>query len=358
MKQIDVTPLLKGFEKNKFQQDLIRWFQAEKRLLPWRVDQNPYKVWVSEIMLQQTQVDTVIPYFENFIKQFPTVDALAEAEEQSVLKAWEGLGYYSRARNLQSAVKEVTEKYQGKVPDDPEQLRTLKGVGPYTSGAILSIAYDRPEPAVDGNVMRVMARVLELEDDIAKPRTRKLFETILREVIALEDPSSFNQGLMELGALICKPRTPDCSICPIQSHCRAFRSGTQKDLPVKTKAKKQQHLAYFTMVFENSAGEIYIEQRPDKGLLANMWQFPMVSKNEVDYSYLVAWIEQTHGFTVGHIKQMTPIKHVFSHVVWDMDVYHCMIGDTLADKDGRFIDSKALSAYPFPVAHTKIIEQL
>src|SRR5690625_3155666 len=219
-------------------------------------------------MLQQTQVDTVIPYFENFIDQFPTPTALAEADEQDVLKAWEGLGYYSRARNLHSAVQEVKEKYDGKVPTDRKELSELKGIGPYTLGAIMSIAYDKPEPAVDGNVMRVLSRVFQIDEDIAKAKTKRTFENITRNIISEEDPSSFNQGLMELGALICRPRNPKCEICPIQSQCQAFKTNTQTDYPVKSKKKKQKNISYYVLVFENESAEFLLK----KDLRRVCWQ--------------------------------------------------------------------------------------
>src|SRR5699024_3301114 len=190
--------ILQKFNFDAFQKKLIEWFQDNKRDLPWRHDQDPYKVWVSEIMLQQTQVDTVIPYFQRFIAKYPSLYDLAYADEQEVLKMWEGLGYYSRVRNLQNAVREVVDEYGGEVPDDPKKLGKLKGVGPYTKGAILSIAFDQPQPAVDGNVMRVLSRVLKIEDDIAQPKVKKQFEGYAEALISHDDPSSFNQGLMEL----------------------------------------------------------------------------------------------------------------------------------------------------------------
>lgn len=180
---------IEKINKQEFQNDLLNWFKEEQRDLPWRKDQDPYKVWVSEIMLQQTRVDTVIPYFNRFIEKFPTIEALADADEESVLKAWEGLGYYSRVRNLQAAVREVKENYNSKVPNTPEEIKSLKGVGPYTAGAILSIAYGVPEPAVDGNVMRVFSRILTIWDDIAKASSRKVFEQAVRELISHDNPS-------------------------------------------------------------------------------------------------------------------------------------------------------------------------
>lgn len=223
-----------------FQHDLIDWYEKEQRTLPWRENQDPYRVWVSEVMLQQTRVDTVIPYFNRFMEQFPTVKDLALADEEKVMKAWEGLGYYSRVRNLQANfVKEVYESYDGIVPNTKEQFSKLKGVGPYTSGAVLSIAYNKPYPAVDGNVMRVISRILSIWDDIAKPKTRNIFEFAVDQLISREKPSEFNQGLMELGALICTPTSPACLICPVNMHCSAFEEGVQYELPVKSKRKSR-----------------------------------------------------------------------------------------------------------------------
>lgn len=359
MKHLEVSEFLQNFNKERFESNLIDWFQDQKRDLPWRMDQDPYKIWVSEIMLQQTQVETVIPYFERFITKFPTPQDLANADEQEVLKAWEGLGYYSRARNLQSAVKEVSEKYEGKVPKTPELLGELKGVGPYTLGAILSIAYDMPEPAVDGNVMRVMSRVLRIEDDIAKQKTRKIFESVLREIISTKDPSSFNQGLMELGALICKPKNPNCSICPVQKHCRAYHTGKQTQLPIKSKAKKQKTHAYYAVVLMNKDEEVYIEKRPNEGLLANLWQFPMINKGEIDFDYLPAWLEQMYPITTLECKKLSPVKHVFSHVIWDLDVYQFVVDvKEVEGVVGQFVSEQELTTYPFPVSHQKIISQL
>jgi len=226
------------FNKITFRKALIEWYLEEKRNLPWRQTSDPYKIWVSEIMLQQTRVDTVIPYYNRFIDAFPSMGELANADEEKLLKQWEGLGYYSRARNLQAGVREVVENYNSVVPQTREEISTLKGVGPYTAGAILSIAYGRPEHAVDGNVMRVLSRVLLIKEDIAKPKTRKIFEQAVSEIIDVQDPSSFNQGLMELGAVICTPTSPKCLLCPVRENCSAFYAGEQNDLPIKTKNKK------------------------------------------------------------------------------------------------------------------------
>ena len=270
---------LNGFSRETFQTQLLAWYDENKRDLPWRKTRDPYHIWVSEIMLQQTRVDTVIPYFENFIERFPTIDEIAEADEEDVLKAWEGLGYYSRARNLQAAVREVKESYGGVVPNNEEEISTLKGVGPYTAGAILSIAYGKPVPAVDGNVMRVLSRILLVYDDISKAKTRKAFEQAVRELIPNDEASSFNQALMELGAVVCTPKSPGCLLCPVRSECRAFHEGVQTELPVKAKKKRPKPVPIAVAVLENANGQFLISKRPNKGLLANLWEFPNCEVN-------------------------------------------------------------------------------
>ena len=220
-----------------FAAELLNWYDANKRDLPWRRDRDPYRIWVSEVMLQQTRVDTVIPYYERFMERFPTVRHLAEAPEEEVLKCWEGLGYYSRARNLQAGARQVVELYGGVVPDDKAAISSLKGIGPYTAGAILSIAYNKPEPAVDGNVMRVMSRYFLLEDDIAKPSARTKIERLAASIIPEGRAGDFNQAVMELGALVCTPKSPGCLLCPVLAQCAGRAAGRERELPVKSKAK-------------------------------------------------------------------------------------------------------------------------
>ncbi|KKB33761.1 A/G-specific adenine glycosylase [Bacillus thermotolerans] len=357
-------PSLDHIEKTditQFQQDLLNWYKEEKRDLPWRYDQDPYKVWVSEIMLQQTRVDTVIPYFERFIEQFPTIEALAEAEEEKVLKAWEGLGYYSRVRNLQAAVKEVHEQYGGKVPDTKEVISSLKGVGPYTSGAILSIAYGVPEPAVDGNVMRVLSRIFSIWDDIAKASTRKVFEEAVRRIISKEDPSSFNQALMELGALICTPTSPACLLCPVRDHCHAFHEGTADELPIKTKKKNMRHVHLAAAVLQTEGGEVLIQKRPESGLLANLWEFPNTELSGHGHPKveLELFLEREYGIESTLDKEpFAKIQHVFSHLTWDIDVYKgTMASSVPARERSRLVSSEEVEQYAFSVSHQKIWKQ-
>ncbi|MED1204975.1 A/G-specific adenine glycosylase [Heyndrickxia acidicola] len=354
------TPLnhLQDFNITAFQNDLIGWFSREQRDLPWRKDKDAYKVWVSEIMLQQTRVDTVIPYFERFMEKFPTIDDLALADEESVLKAWEGLGYYSRVRNLHSAVKEVRELYGGMVPDSPAEISRLKGVGPYTAGAILSIAYSKAEPAVDGNVMRVLSRILSIWEDIAKPSVRKVFEEAVRALISHENPSHFNQALMELGALICTPTSPSCLLCPVREHCHAFEEGTTGELPVKTRKKSTRHVDLIAGVLKNDEGKILIHKRPQNGLLANLWEFPNVEKNTIisPRTTLKGYLSDEYkADTKIETGSFTSIDHVFSHLTWNIEVFAGTLqGDVEETDTVKLVTPDELTEYAFPVSHQKM----
>jgi A/G-specific adenine glycosylase len=351
---------LKNVEKDQFRADLISWFEREQRDLPWRKDQDPYKVWVSEIMLQQTRVDTVIPYFNRFMEQFPSIGALANADEEKVLKAWEGLGYYSRVRNLQSAVKEVEENYNGKVPDTPEEVSKLKGVGPYTAGAILSIAYGRPEPAVDGNVMRVLSRILLIWDDIARPASRKIFEEAVRELISEENPSYFNQALMELGALICTPTSPSCLLCPVREHCQAAEEGVQTELPIKTKKKKQRPVELAAAVLEDEKGRVLIRKRPEEGLLASLWEFPSVEVHlefGSEKEQFRSDFSEQYGARILLGDMIGRVEHVFSHLIWNIHVFSGKLEAGIEEqKNLRVVHLEELKDFAFPVSHQKILK--
>ncbi|WP_404408432.1 A/G-specific adenine glycosylase [Jeotgalibacillus malaysiensis] len=348
---------IKKVSAKKFGEDLVGWFEQEMRDLPWRENQDPYRVWVSEIMLQQTRVDTVIPYYNRFMEQFPTVEALANAPEDQVLKAWEGLGYYSRARNLQAAVREVHDTYNGIVPDNPKEISALKGVGPYTAGAILSIAYGKPEPAVDGNVMRVMSRILSISDDIAKPASRKIFETAVRELIYKENPSYFNQALMELGAIVCTPTSPSCFLCPVQSHCTAFEEGTQQELPVKSKKKAAKTVELLTVIAENNKGEVLVTQRPEQGLLANMWEFPSFEKDGSDISGQMAELLLSDYDVEAFItdEEWMVQNHIFTHLIWKMQVGRAMVNQPAKlPEQTRWVSKDEIEMLAMPVSHRKI----
>jgi A/G-specific adenine glycosylase len=311
----------------EIRRSLLDWYRRNRRDLPWRKEKNPYKTWVSEIMLQQTRVDTVVPYFERFMEQFPTLEALAEAPEEQVLKAWEGLGYYSRARNLHAAVKEVVANYGGKVPDDLERISKLKGIGPYTAGAILSIAYDKKAPAVDGNVMRVFSRLFALTDDIAKVSTRKKMERLAETLIPDEAPGDFNQALMELGALICSPTSPQCLFCPVLSVCDAYRLGMEEELPRKKKAKPptEEEVAILLIT---CGMHFLVEKRPDQGLLAGLWGLPTIGwSDQKEMESILEFCDQKQiPATKFMIKGQ--FEHIFSHRHWKVTVMTVETPDT------------------------------
>jgi A/G-specific adenine glycosylase len=362
-------------QKMYFSKNLLDWYQTHKRDLPWRRSKNPYYIWISEVMLQQTRVDTVIPYFHRFVDQFPTVEALATAPEENVLKAWEGLGYYSRARNLQSAVREVHERYEGIVPQNKADISALKGVGPYTSGAILSIAYNKPEPAVDGNVMRVLSRYFLIEEDIMKPSTRTIMEKLARELILEGTASDFNQALMELGAMVCTPRSPHCLTCPVMAHCSAREAGMEEALPIKKKAKPPRPELRAVAFIEGTgehAGKWLIRQRPQEGLLARMWELPHVEwpasgwlSDEANMSELRVALAEQEQIGIQPDEWFMDTEHIFSHIVWKMKVYRAKLGDANRPSTGeewipfhyRWVGSEDLQNYAFPNVFVRIIKE-
>src|SRR5699024_5812472 len=260
------------FKRTKFNDTLLNWYQANKRQLPWRETSDPFKIWLSEVMLQQTQVITVIPYVEKFITKYKDLDALANADEEAILKDWEGLGYYTRIRNFHHAVKEVQEKYDSKVPSKPEEFFSLKGVGPYIGGAVQSIAFNNQLAAVDGNVLRVMTRLNRDSRDTTKVSVQKDIKNFIESDMPLE-AGDFNQALMELGATICTPRTPKCVVCPVREHCEAFKKGELMKYNVKKKAKKKAEYYYNVFFILNDKHEILLFKQEDD-LLKGMYELP------------------------------------------------------------------------------------
>lgn len=342
--------------KVEFRKFLLSWYQAEKRDLPWRRTSNPYYIWVSEVMLQQTRVDTVIPYYERFISKYPTMESLAAAEQDELLKMWEGLGYYSRARNLQEGVREVVEIYGSEVPSNRKDISTLKGVGPYTAGAVLSIAFGIPEHAVDGNVMRVLSRLLLIENDITVPRTKKIFENVIMDLIDQQDPSSFNQGLMELGATICTPK-PKCLLCPVREFCSAFHEGRQEELPVRTKKKKGKIIPMASFAIQNEEGKWLLRKRPETGLLANLWEFPMVELNQDENAENIFY--EKFDIQLDPLIKITAFKHIFTHLTWAMSSYRARITEIETIPEGyQFFTGEEVESLPKPVAVVKIWDSI
>lgn len=337
---------------------LLEWYYQVKRDLPWRKDPDPYRVWVSEIMLQQTRVDTVIPYYVRFMERFPTLKDLANAQEDEVLKYWEGLGYYSRARNLLSAVREVESVYGGRVPDEEEELEKLKGIGSYTKGAILSIAYNKPVPAVDGNVMRVVSRIYAIEKDIAKTSTRKEIEEIVRGIIPEADPSGFNQALMELGALICTPNQPKCTACPVHPFCEANMQGKQTLYPIKNRKEKKKDVSLTAYVLIHK-DQLLIRQRQAE-LLKGLWEFPNLEQTDTRNTAqeLADQLYCHLGYQAEQFTYLGKVNHIFSHLRWKMDVFLAEVygGEEVPDSSYRWVSWDELEQYPFPVPFQRIIQ--
>lgn len=340
---------------------LLHWYEQNKRDLPWRRQRDPYAIWVSEVMLQQTRVETVIPYWERFLALFPTIEALAQAPEPDILKAWEGLGYYSRVRNLQKAAQAVCARHGGIVPDTLDEMLALPGVGPYTAGAVLSIAYDRSVPAVDGNVFRVLSRIFLIEEDIMKPKTRKIFEEIAEFLIPEGRGGSFNQGLMELGATICIPRNPRCAACPVREQCRAFAEGVQDALPVKEKKKPPRPVDMTAAVLRDGE-RVLIRRRPDTGLLAGLWEFPGGERGEGEdlEQSLQRHLQEAFGIEAVPQQLFARVEHTFSHLHWDMRVYDCTLvsGEVRESETVRWVRLDELNQFAFPVAHAKVAKAL
>lgn len=303
----------------KIIEPLLEWYHLNARVLPWRskTSSNPYHIWVSEIMLQQTRVETVKPYYERFLGTLPTVKDLAEAEEELLLKLWEGLGYYSRVRNMQKAAQQVMEEYGGEIPSEYAELLKLKGIGPYTAGAIASIAFAKPCAAVDGNVLRVMARLTAHEGNIAETRVKKYWENEITAVIPSERPGDFNQALMELGATVCLPSgMPKCSICPLRAICCAYKNEQTAIFPVRsgTNPRAQEQLSVFFLVSEN---KIALRKRPKNGLLSNLWELPNCPKDTLAFAFL-----QELGVYGVELFPLPQQKHIFTHIEWHMECYY------------------------------------
>ena len=335
-------------------EELIRWYIRSQRDLPWREDTDPYRVWISEIMLQQTRVEVVVGYFHRFMNLFPTVEALASADEQEVLKAWEGLGYYSRARNLHRAAKEIVSRFGGVFPGTLKEIQSLPGIGPYTAGAIASIAYGLPTPAVDGNVLRVMARLDGIETDVLLPAAKKDITERVQRMYIPGKANPLTQGLMELGALTCVPGTPRCGACPVSDYCRANQTGRQGDLPVRSSRKKQT-VSRLCAALIRCGGGVLIAQRPKTGMLANLWEFPIVERGKSNTQITEAFREK-YRVEIASMEKAGHVRHVFTHRIWEVDVYRA--GGTAVSDRCRVASLAELDIYPMPNVFQKMKEWL
>ena len=359
-----------------FRQKLLAWYDENKRDLPWRRSKNPYHIWVSEIMLQQTRVDTVIPYYERFLDWFPTVESLADAPEERLLKAWEGLGYYSRVRNMQTAAQQIMNEFEGKFPSTYEGISSLKGIGPYTAGAISSIAFNLPQPAVDGNVMRVLARLFEVNHDIGNPSNRKIFQAMMEVLIDPDRPGDFNQALMDLGSDIEAPVNPRPEESPVKEFSAAYQHGTMDRYPIKAPKKKPIPIFLKALVVQNSQGQFLLEKNESEKLLAGFWHFPLIEVDEFSdqtqdldlFSQVAEPIlelgpspqesfEQDYDLEVDwQDLRFEEVKHIFSHRKWHIQIIAGRVTETqeYADREVLWLSPEEFSNYPLAKPQQKI----
>lgn len=339
---------------------LLAWYRQHRRALPWRDQPTPYRVWVSEVMLQQTQVTTVRPYFERFLARFPNVEALAAAELQDVLKVWEGLGYYSRARHLQRAAQQVVAE-GGRIPDDLDGLRRLPGIGAYTAAAIASIAFGRPHPVVDGNVARVGARLWCLDRDVRTAAIQRTLQERLGAAIdSSGDPSSFNQAMMELGALVCRPRGPDCGACPVRDDCGALAAGRVADLPIRRGRERLPHYRIAVGLIERG-GCVLIARRREDQMLGGLWEFPGGKREpgETLRQTVVREVREETGLEVKVLARLCTVRHAYSHFRITLTAFRCVPRRATAvvhcDRPIAWVPWPRLGEYPFPKANHKIL---
>ena len=320
---------------NEIVRPLISWYRQNKRILPWRDQKNAYYTWVSEIMLQQTRVEAVKPYFLRFIGELPDVKALAECPEEKLMKLWEGLGYYNRVRNMQTAAQTVVSEYSGILSASYDELLALKGIGSYTAGAIASIAYDIPVPAVDGNVLRVFSRITEDRQDIMKQSVRRQVEEKLLGIMPKDAPGDFNQALMELGAVVCVPNGPArCTECPVAAFCRAYHHGTVDELPVKA-PKKKRTIENRTVLVIQDGERTAIHKRPQEGLLAGLYELPNV-EGHLSMDEALQKVKEMNLEPL-HIETLPEAKHIFSHIEWRMTGYRIRVSSLEERKESSFI---------------------
>lgn len=351
-----MTPLTRS---RAIAQALVAWFGEHQRDMPWRRTDDPYGIWVSEIMLQQTQVTTVIPYYERFMAQFPTPQALAEAPTEQVLKAWEGLGYYSRARHLQAAARLVVDHHAGRMPETWDEVRRLPGIGDYTAGAILSIAFGVPVPAVDGNVLRVIARLDGIQEDVTKPATKKGITAIARDLLEGVVPGELNQALMELGATVCTPTSPKCDRCPIAAHCVASAAGTQAELPVKAKKAPPRAGTLATALVLRDDGRYLLLRRPAIGLWGGMWSFPDVEAAEPEAPAALEARLAGLGLEVAVEGRIQVVHHTLTHRQLTIPAYAARHrAGAIAPESGEWALPAEFERYALPVPFQKIASAL
>jgi A/G-specific adenine glycosylase len=350
--------------KRTIQTKLLPWFEENKRSMPWRSNRTPYRVWISELMLQQTRVDQVTPYFRRFMKRFPSLKSLAAASQEDVLKLWEGLGYYSRARNLHRAARIIVDKMNGRFPSNPADIIKLPGVGSYTAAAIGSLAFNQDLAVLDGNVIRVLSRLHAYTKDTRSSAARTELQQMAETLLVKGEAGNYNEAMMELGATVCLPRNPKCNACPVVSVCLAARSGCPADYPVKAPKKKVPHIVVGAAVIRNRKSEVLIAQRREKDMLGGLWEFPggKQENGETIQQCIVRELREELGINVEVENFMITIRHAYSHFTMDMHTYFARIRSgrprPLHCQDYRWVRVDRLRVFPYSKADLKIIAEL
>jgi A/G-specific adenine glycosylase len=342
-----------------FSRKLLKWYAAHHRKLPCRETRYPYKIWISEVMLQQTTVLAVIPYYEKWLSQFPDIRTLSSTPLQQVLKAWQGLGYYQRAKNLHNSAQILLEKHGGKIPEDYEELIKLPGFGPYTTSAVLSIAFDKPFPVIDANVRRVWMRLMRIRKE-STPKVDKHILQFMEPFLPPAKMGTFNQALMELGSLVCRPKSPLCLLCPVQEYCKAFARGEQEVIPRPQKRSYRKIEAVIGVL--EKQGKYLIQRRPPTGLLSDLWEFPggKRRKNETLEQALCREIREELDADVDRIQLLTQVNHSYTQFQVKLYAFQCLLKtDPSLSKDGhRWVSLSGMRKYPFPSGSAKIIQFL
>lgn len=337
---------------------LLTWYGRHARKLPWRRSRDPYRIWISEVMLQQTTVKAVIPHYQRWMKRYPSLRAFARAEAQEVLRQWQGLGYYQRARNAHQAAKIFCEEFRGRIPADPERLARIPGFGPYTVGAVSSMAFQIPLPVVDANVRRVMMRILGIKDK-AGPEVDRLLQTFLTKAIPKKRPGDYNQALMELGALVCRSQNPLCLQCPLRKACLAFNRGEQEIIPGQ-RARPISAINAVVAVIKRS-GKYFIQKRGPKGLLADLWEFPggKIEAGETARAALSRELREELGVDMRQARQGFKVTHYYTRFKVTLSVWFCeTVPDPRKDQTHRWVSRGALKEFPMPSGSAKIVERL
>ena len=349
------SPQIKKFRKN-----LLKWFHTNQRKLPWRENRDPYKIWISEVMLQQTQVNTATPYFIKFIKRFPDIKSLANANTQEVLKLWEGLGYYARARNMFRAAQMINQNHGSKIPKDYKDAIKLPGFGDYITAAVLSQAFNLPYPVVDGNVKRVLSRIFLIDSPVNSSNSKNVFKDKAALLLDQVHPGDFNQAKMELGALVCKPNNPLCMNCPVSEYCQAFLENKQTFYPVKIKKKPIPKYKFVVGIIHKN-GRVLIVRRKSTGLLGGLWEFPggKIKKGENTVNACSREMREKVNVTISQTEFVTEIKHAYTHFKIKMEIFKCQYSSgkiSLKEhQDFRWITINEISDFPVHRANLKIL---